>query len=416
MIKFLFKYVSVLFIIANLDCFCQVVSLDNIGTAASNGGATSLAWTHSITTNTNRILFVFATTAINSGTAAPATNAKINSTNLTLLTSAIFIPSIKSYLFYMLNPPSGTSTISLNVSSADFVSVGSVSFYNVNQTVPTFSTFSGTSSSASFSINTLYANNLLAGFFGVRKNINSVGTGQTEVFFSGTSGRSYSELSTKTSTSTLTSFSVGIAGSADWESIFVPIIPLNATYLPIELIDFNAKIINNRVVLCWQTVTEKNNAYFTIEKSIDGLNFIKIKDIPTKAVGGNSQTILKYEVYDDFESENIYYYRLKQTDIDGKSEIFEVITPFFCEEKNMSIKFIYNSEKDEFKLVSNYKFKTNTIIQVSDASGKIVFDTKLAEPDKEIKINLSKNIGYGLYYFTLRNNTGVIYNHKFVRN
>src|SRR5690606_9419769 len=43
-----------------------------------------------------------------------------------------------------------------------------------------------------------------------------------------------------------------------------------ANQLPISLSYFKAQPKNNKVELTWATVSEQNNGYFTVERSIDG--------------------------------------------------------------------------------------------------------------------------------------------------
>ncbi len=239
------------------NSFSQVVSLDSHTEVYPGKGNTSISWTHTTTTNSDRLFLLFATSAVTSGTANPITSAAYNNSLLTLLASAEFQPNTKSYMYYMLNPPSGVNTVSITVNSTDYISASSITYSNVDQTIPTYSVFGGYATAASFSINTLYQNNLLAGFFGSANNINGVSSGQTEIFNVGSASKSYCELSVKTSTSTLTSFGVTIAASADWEAVFIPIKPLNAVLLPIELTAFSGNYLDNKVQLKWSTATEK---------------------------------------------------------------------------------------------------------------------------------------------------------------
>ena len=86
--------------------------------------------------------------------------------------------------------------------------------------------------------------------------------------------------------------------------------------LPIELVMFEAAIINkNRVEINWKTATEINNDFFTIEKSQDARNWVFVDEI----IGaGNSNTVNKYHGIDESPYQGTSYYRLKQTDFDGK--------------------------------------------------------------------------------------------------
>ena len=96
--------------------------------------------------------------------------------------------------------------------------------------------------------------------------------------------------------------------------------------LPITFVDFAAEVKNKEVVLSWQTLTEKNSDYFTVEKSVDGIQFNTLAKVPAS---GNSTTLRNYNAVDVPESNNIIYYRLKQTDFNGATEYFKVIAvPF----------------------------------------------------------------------------------------
>ena len=84
--------------------------------------------------------------------------------------------------------------------------------------------------------------------------------------------------------------------------------------MPIELTSFNANPIKNNVSLNWITSSEKNNDFFTIEKSINGNNWTVL----TKIQGaGNSNNQKQYSYIDANLISNHYYYRLSQTDFDG---------------------------------------------------------------------------------------------------
>ena len=79
--------------------------------------------------------------------------------------------------------------------------------------------------------------------------------------------------------------------------------------LPIELLYFNAsKTTCSQNTLTWSTATEINNDHFDIERSIDGLNFIKIKEI-SGAI--NSTLAITYNYLDSSPDNGLNYYRLK---------------------------------------------------------------------------------------------------------
>jgi Secretion system C-terminal sorting domain len=95
--------------------------------------------------------------------------------------------------------------------------------------------------------------------------------------------------------------------------------------LPVELISFTAKYNGTQVELNWLTESEINNDYFTIEKSKDGSIF-EVVEIVKGA--GNSNAVLSYDGKDINPYTGVSYYRLKQTDYDGKYEYSKMVSVY----------------------------------------------------------------------------------------
>lgn len=96
----------------------------------------------------------------------------------------------------------------------------------------------------------------------------------------------------------------------------------NINPLPVALINFNVIPEKDRVNIKWTTASEKNNDFFTIERSEDGNIFEQIDRIYG---AGNSSSTLNYSFNDNNPLTGISYYRLKQTDYNGKSEYFKMM-------------------------------------------------------------------------------------------
>ena len=87
--------------------------------------------------------------------------------------------------------------------------------------------------------------------------------------------------------------------------------------LPVELVSFDARLLNNeKVDLQWVTQTEKDNAHFTLQRSIDGIQFEKLVETPA----GNQATGGTYEWVDQHPQPGVNYYMLSQTDFDGDTK------------------------------------------------------------------------------------------------
>lgn len=96
--------------------------------------------------------------------------------------------------------------------------------------------------------------------------------------------------------------------------------------LPIELTEFTAIAGKDKVDLAWATATEKNNAYFTIEKSRDGERFEPLMRVKG---AGNSSSRRTYHEMDSEPFNGLSYYRLKQTDADERSSFSPLVAVDF---------------------------------------------------------------------------------------
>jgi hypothetical protein len=146
-----------------------------------------------------------------------------------------------------------------------------------------------------------------------------------------------------------------------------------ATALSVKLVSFEAAVENNKVKINWTTATETDNNYFTIERSVDGANWKEIKKING---AGNSSTALSYQAYDEAPVTGTSYYRLKQTDFDGKTSYSATeIVKFASLSNGISIFPVPNTGNNiNINGISDYKKHD---LSVLNASGKILFTTTL---------------------------------------
>ena len=78
-----------------------------------------------------------------------------------------------------------------------------------------------------------------------------------------------------------------------------------ASILPIELVFFKGTLLNDKVELTWQTVSESNNEYFTIERRVraraDGMP-TRWEEIERVSGAGNSNTLRNYSLVDELST------------------------------------------------------------------------------------------------------------------
>jgi hypothetical protein len=85
--------------------------------------------------------------------------------------------------------------------------------------------------------------------------------------------------------------------------------------LPVNLKTFKARSINlHKTEIFWTTEYEKNNLFFDIERSVDGVNYTSTGKVAGRNLNG---TLTDYFFYDNNAIKGISYYRLKQVDVDG---------------------------------------------------------------------------------------------------
>ncbi|MBP6302222.1 MAG: T9SS type A sorting domain-containing protein [Bacteroidia bacterium] len=90
--------------------------------------------------------------------------------------------------------------------------------------------------------------------------------------------------------------------------------------LPVEWLYCKAKWEGEDAIVNWATSSEKNNRYFTVEFSYDGVHFEQAGEVQSKSTNGFSSVILHYDFNDYLRKEKTIddvFYRVKQTDMNG---------------------------------------------------------------------------------------------------
>lgn len=93
--------------------------------------------------------------------------------------------------------------------------------------------------------------------------------------------------------------------------------------LPVRLEFFHASLEGRVVALRWATQQERNNSFFVLQRSSDGVDFQTIAKI--NGHGTTDQRQL-YQAYDPFPQRGPNYYRLRQVDFDGTQHLSPIIS------------------------------------------------------------------------------------------
>ena len=188
-------------------------------------------------------------------------------------------------------------------------------------------------------------------------------------------------------TSTSTSFTSTLNGVA-----------ISSIALPVELISFKARQLNNDVSLNWMTASETNNDYFEIQHSEDGINFTTIG----KENGSGTSTISQqYNYIHDDAINGTNYYRLKQVDFDEKFEYSQIVSVDISKRSEVAIQPTLVVSELQITLPEDYR---NTSFKIFDATGRIIQDGKLEDflIEQSISLNLLHS---GSYFIRIENKT-----------
>lgn len=167
-----------------------------------------------------------------------------------------------------------------------------------------------------------------------------------------------------------------------------------AGLLPIDLSYFQGSSIGKTVMLKWQTVTEINNAFMTVERSINGKDFTVIGTID--GAGDSSETI-NYELEDRKPTVGVNYYRLLQVDNDGTESFSEIITVKFKDTRS-GLNLYPTLVREELNLDLTNFADENVSIDILDATGRIVLSKEINN-NEIITFNLGDlNLSEGMYY------------------
>ncbi|QJX49084.1 T9SS type A sorting domain-containing protein [Hymenobacter taeanensis] len=101
----------------------------------------------------------------------------------------------------------------------------------------------------------------------------------------------------------------------------------NQNPLPVSLTSFSGSHQPNGVVLRWATASEKQNAYFEVERQVAGQPFRALGQVAGK---GSSTTPAEYSYSDNAPVPGVVYYRLRQVDANGTatySSVAAVLVP-----------------------------------------------------------------------------------------
>ena len=145
-----------------------------------------------------------------------------------------------------------------------------------------------------------------------------------------------------------------------------------ATHAEITLTSFKVNCESDTARIAWSTSSEIRNAYYIIEKSIDGESYEFVAQVTTQ---GDIHHISDYEITDVHPYFGRSYYRLSSVDLDGEKTIHSVTALLLEEPVSFDFSVCPSSTPQDYQL--SFKglkgSETPITVKVLDLNGKIVF-------------------------------------------
>jgi hypothetical protein len=204
-----------------------------------------------------------------------------------------------------------------------------------------------------------------------------------------------------------TTYTCVVTGSCgEKQTLTIPVaVSTSCAALPITLVSFDAIYKGGEdTYLLWETSSEINNGFFTVERSVNAKDFVKIGTVNSKAPGGNSSLPLYYTLVDPNVSEGTYYYRLGQTDLDGQNTYSGMAT-ITIDKSDAAFGVKPNPTNSKTEITYTAFENCTALLKVFDFKGALVSHSELnAVTGKNIALIDLGDKPAGIYFITLSAN------------
>ncbi|HMQ47525.1 MAG TPA: hypothetical protein PKA00_09025 [Saprospiraceae bacterium] len=184
---------------------------------------------------------------------------------------------------------------------------------------------------------------------------------------------------------------------------------------PVELLYFKGIQKDALVSLDWATASETNNDFFTLERSFDGRSFEQIAQV---AGAGNSHDLIRYTFNDEkvmlLAPGDEVFYRLSQTDFDGRKTYFDLIALQLDRKYVFDLAYLH-TENTTLKMGVQNPAAGILQVQVFNLNGQLIYaDTPNINEAGMIELNYDiSQWNDGLYLIYIHNGVQGL-NRKFV--
>ncbi len=169
--------------------------------------------------------------------------------------------------------------------------------------------------------------------------------------------------------------------------------------LPMGILYFKGKNVDNHNILQWATVSEFNSDHFEIQRSVDGRNFESVGQVPA---AGTSKNTREYRYTDQQAPGKLSYYRLAQVDQDGSST-YSTVVSINNNQGKWSVETYPNPVVDEVRLEITSSQTGTMNLRLVNQQGQLIRNLRTQKHNAEVieRINM-KEIPAGVYFLEVR--------------
>ncbi|MEM9991673.1 MAG: T9SS type A sorting domain-containing protein, partial [Bacteroidota bacterium] len=166
--------------------------------------------------------------------------------------------------------------------------------------------------------------------------------------------------------------------------------------VPVELLSFTGKAVEDKAILEWETASEQDNKGFQVEHSTTGNTFQTIG-----FVEGNGTTVERQAYRFSHQKINtaVNYYRLKQLDFDGGFEYSAVVAVIFGKDAEDVLRVFPNPTQDQLNIA--FASEQAATIEIFDQLSRRVKTIVTKNAQNQIDVS---DLATGLYWLKVQTN------------
>jgi hypothetical protein len=191
--------------------------------------------------------------------------------------------------------------------------------------------------------------------------------------------------------------------------------PICNIILAVEMASFTAEACrqNNEDGVClnWETKTELNTDYFSVERSEDGENWIVSGK---KNAAGNSSVSLNYDYFDSSPISGISYYRLRIFDLNGEQTVSRTITIDKNDQTDFDLMVYPNPVATSITLTMKDNTANYVRMELCDLTGKLLMSKEFIDSNANYRLDGLDGLASGVVLLNIYDKANGLFGTKLI--